>query len=138
MINHVFVYGTLKSNYGNNSLMRDCKFIGAGVTMDVFLMYHAGFPVVIRGEDSYYQIIGEVYRLPDNSSDRAKTLEALDYLEGEGEMFHREVQDVLIAIEDRVVNAFMYIGDDEFWDRVGLSTDDFIHSDDGYINWQRG
>jgi gamma-glutamylcyclotransferase (GGCT)/AIG2-like uncharacterized protein YtfP len=73
----VFVYGTLKQGYGNNSLLKNAEFIGEFTTCeDSFLMYTNGsFPYVVR--DGKFHVKGELYHVKD-----PRTAEELDWLEG--------------------------------------------------------
>ncbi len=82
----VFVYGTLKSGYGNSVILQhgDAKLLGNYVVKG-YKLYNAGFPVAMVSEnDSVY---GELW---DIGNDKEKsTLFNLDRLEGEGSMYHR-------------------------------------------------
>jgi len=94
----IFVYGSLKRGFGNNRyfLSSDAEFVGPCTTADSnFDMISLGsFPAVFRNsDDALYppagelrncRITGEVYRVD------AKTLVALDMLEGNGSFYTRE------------------------------------------------
>lgn len=43
----VFVYGTLKSGYGNNRLLKTSNLVGEAVTQEDFLLTDTGFPYLI-------------------------------------------------------------------------------------------
>lgn len=76
----VFVYGTLKSGYGNNRLLSTSKLLGED-TLDKHDIYAvAGFPGVIPGEGI---VQGEVWEITP------EVLETLDRLEGHPRMYLR-------------------------------------------------
>ncbi len=75
----VFVYGTLKKGFGNNSLLKDSKFLGEATTADRWLMIGKGmgFPYLLKKDKMKGKIIkGELYEVDKN------TLNRLDQLEG--------------------------------------------------------
>jgi gamma-glutamylcyclotransferase (GGCT)/AIG2-like uncharacterized protein YtfP len=87
----VFVYGSLKSNYWNNSIIscdEDNIFVSEAVTKDS--SYHmnslGAFPGVHRGGS--YAIKGELYLVND------RTMTRLDMLEGNGHFYTREQIDI--------------------------------------------
>lgn len=43
----VFVYGTLKSGYGNNRILKGSKLVAEATTEDDFLLTDTGFPYLI-------------------------------------------------------------------------------------------
>ena len=99
----VFVYGTLKTGYGNyRAYLRGAKYAGQTTSPAKYRMLYAGFPVLIETEDDPRPAFGELFHVDD------ATLRALDRLEGEGSMYHRKVIDVLE--HGQPVQAFVYIG----------------------------
>lgn len=82
----VFVYGSLKSGFGNHDLIRHGNgvFIGEAVTVDsdLDMLSMTAFPAVFRGGE--YQIAGEVYAVGN------ACLASLDRLEGNGHFYTRE------------------------------------------------
>lgn len=87
----VFVYGSLKSGYWNNSILSRNEgnaYLGQYVTKDdTFQMKSLGaFPGVSKG--GTYAIVGELYNVT-----RA-TLDSLDRLEGNGSFYTRELVDL--------------------------------------------
>ena len=89
-MNKVFVYGTLKSMYHNNGLLRTAKAMGEAMTKEEYATASAGIPYVInpltlKPEDEYktLPVKGEVYEVDD------LTLEDLDGLEGHPHWYER-------------------------------------------------
>lgn len=74
----VFVYGTLKSGYGNNRLLWGSKQVAirARTTRGDLALQDGGFPYLIDGDGD---VLGEVYKV-----DNPKVLKRLDQLEGVG------------------------------------------------------
>lgn len=88
--NFVFVYGTLKRNFGNHRRIAlsdedtPAQDIGDAVSVDTnYCMSNHGFPVLWQAEAGH-AVRGEVYRLSD------KTLTACDHLEGHPHFYCRE------------------------------------------------
>lgn len=90
----IFVYGTLKSGYWNNSLLSSEQILSYhGVTEEPMLMLEKHFPYVMGGHPSFSKpllpIKGEVYSLSKN------TLSFLDYLEGYPSLYDRKKINVI-------------------------------------------
>jgi gamma-glutamylcyclotransferase (GGCT)/AIG2-like uncharacterized protein YtfP len=74
----VFVYGTLKSNYENNYLLKESTILKKDYRIDGIGMYNfIKFPFAILEPDSY--IIGEIWEI------NKETESKLDILEGVNE-----------------------------------------------------
>lgn len=93
----VFVYGTLKSGYGNNYLVADGQFLGKAVTLRPYILWHSGFPIATHNDEianrlglKMLPIIGEVYEV--NDSQLART----DSLEGHPRWYVRQPVDVVL------------------------------------------
>ena len=112
----VFVYGTLMSEYWNNRLLKQggAELIGKGETTNSFIMLASGsngIPFVADFTPETYptqfwlenctQIQGEVWKVD------AKTLYALDGLEGHPNWYKRE-EIVIKTDESRVINRSTY------------------------------
>lgn len=114
----VFVYGTLKAGYGNNSLLQGSKFVRED-RVKGYKLFNCGFPVATPDANS--SVKGEVWEI-----DPSKTLQWLDRLEGNGRMYNRtEVPE----------GVSLYVGHPEFWDFSKLrecSKDEF-----GNYYWDR-
>ena len=112
----VFVYGTLMSGYWNNRILEQggAELIGKGETTNSFIMLASGgngIPFVVDFTPETYPtqfwlencspIKGEVWKVD------AKTLEALDGLEGHPNWYKRE-EVVIKTEESRVINRSTY------------------------------
>lgn len=104
---NVFVYGTLKSGYGNNALLRDSTFVSVG-TVAGYKLYDSGFPVARPSDGD--TIIGEIWDIGDNEN----TLRNLDRLESEGRMYIRTPVKA-IAENGTEMDVQMYVGPEAFW-----------------------
>lgn len=94
------VYGSLKKNYGNHSILSDSEFLGTGETKEEYDMLSFGYyPGVING-DNKVQV--EVYKVTD-----VKTLLSLDHLEGHPSFYEREKVSIKLDSGEDVV-AWMY------------------------------
>lgn len=109
----VFVYGTLKEGYGNNRILQDGNAVKIGQDfVKGYVLYDSGFPVAYKvGTDDY--IVGEVWDIGCTDEDLIGyvTLQRLDWLEGEGSMYHRVL---LQTTNGHTVG--MYEGREPFWD----------------------
>ncbi len=87
---HVFVYGTLKAQKGNHSLMKniDAELIGYdSMTGALGMISYGGFPAVCKLDETSettHKVYGELYRVP------AEGLASLDALEGHPHWYRRE------------------------------------------------
>ena len=122
MTHRVFVYGSLKTGFGNhrvlgdNEPLREDQTLNAGWNM--FSM--GGFPGIVPG--SQY-ISGELYEVDDS------ILERLDWLEGNGHFYTREVVPLASGVD-----AWMYVlppqeGRNNSQDRVHTN-------DNGLQSWE--
>lgn len=133
---YVFVYGTLKKNKVNHSLLLDSKseFVEYGFTEPSNLvMYGAGsFPVVIQYKDPPYipskqssdgitdmiemppaRVLGEIWKVSPH------TMKALDTLETNGVSYVRHRMNILSSCTGKdVIPCWVYLGRNEFWDKV--------------------
>lgn len=94
-MNKLFVYGSLKRNYWNNSILSNGKYHGKAQTLPVFtLLRYSSFPAVIP--DGNTAIKGEIWEIDD------ATLSYCDYLEGHPNFYKR------IKITTDMGEAWMY------------------------------
>jgi gamma-glutamylcyclotransferase (GGCT)/AIG2-like uncharacterized protein YtfP len=88
----VFVYGTLMSGFGNHDTMHRegwARLVGRAHTTDAtFRMEDWGFPALF--DDGTETAVGEVYEVD------AKSLAAMDRLEGNGRMYTRALFEITI------------------------------------------
>ena len=120
---NVFVYGSLKKGYWNNSLLRDSEFLYNATTSESkFDMLDLGsFPAVVDGG---LKINGEVYKV------NRRTLEMLDALEGNGSFYNRE--EVLVNSDGGDNLAWIYI----FCGTGGGSRGRNLHLENNTISWR--
>jgi gamma-glutamylcyclotransferase (GGCT)/AIG2-like uncharacterized protein YtfP len=76
MQNLLFVYGTLRKDYGNHGFLKNAHFVGEAKTQDKFVMHCRGYIPFVSESQAISQIVGEVYELDDS------TLASIDHLEG--------------------------------------------------------
>ncbi len=93
----VFVYGSLKRGFGNNTVLGDSPFLSEGMLYGNFAMFSLGsFPGVIKSKSHKGPIHGEVFEVD------SQTLSRLDMLEGYNEFntdlsfYNREMVSVLM------------------------------------------
>jgi len=101
-MDYVFVYGTLKSQYGNSRLLTGATLVGAATTeqSDYTLVDLGGFPAVhMDGETA---IKGELYT--DLSDDIRRSL---DWLEGYPDFYNRTQVDVRTEFGE-LIKSWMY------------------------------
>jgi gamma-glutamylcyclotransferase (GGCT)/AIG2-like uncharacterized protein YtfP len=79
-VHKVFVYGTLKSGYGNNHLLSSAKLLQQDSLAGHDIFAVQSFPGVIPGHGS---VEGELWECDD------ETLKMLDILEGHPDMYLR-------------------------------------------------
>lgn len=82
----IWVYGTLKRNYGNHHLIETCEFVGEAVTKPFYRLYKVSyFPGLVEDEKTGKSIQGELYRVTDPA-----IMRRLDALEGVPYLYRRE------------------------------------------------
>ena len=100
--NNLFVYGTLKRGFGNNWILRNSRFIGCGVSEDLFDVYSCGFPCAYPNDDGK-RVFGEIYELTDED------FIFTDRLESNGSLYQREILKFDCYNLDYIVEAWVYI-----------------------------
>jgi gamma-glutamylcyclotransferase (GGCT)/AIG2-like uncharacterized protein YtfP len=119
MIN-IFVYGSLKRGLRNHHFLETGRFIGPGTTRRDFDLLDLGyFPAAIR--PGKFAIRGELFAV-----DR-RTLNTLDFLEGNGSLYQRERHPVIIE-DAGLVTAWIYL----LLERSGLPA---VAADGHYKTW---
>jgi len=106
----VAVYGTLKSDYGNNFLLEDATLVGKGRTTDKYplIIRQGGLPFMLYKKNQGYNVEVELY-LVDK-----KILRRLDLLEGHPEWYRRREVGVTIDEIDTPITAWIYFGPSEY------------------------
>lgn len=92
-----FVYGSLKSGFWNNSVLKDSVMVSEAVTKDKYLLTDVGFPYMIP-ENTHTEavghptlpVMGEVYEVTSESVEAS-----LDLLEGRGSHYDRKTISVV-------------------------------------------
>lgn len=100
----LFVYGTLKRNYGNNAhYLGKSTFIKAAA-LEGFRMFAHGkaFPGIFKTDGMYYRVYGEIFEVDDI------TMAATDRLEGVAGGFYRR-EEATTATGERV---YVYVQDE--------------------------
>lgn len=87
----LFVYGTLKKGFCNNSVMGDSEFVCEG-TLSGFEMYSlGGFPAIVPSESLHCTVHGELWRVM--SPNQWRNIDALEGCRNggthEGNMYNR-------------------------------------------------
>jgi len=98
----VFVYGTLKRGFYNQSYLEDSHFIGEAITKDKYPMVKMEeyFPYLINDKNTGNYIKGEVFEITNT------TLKKLDILEGYPALYTRET--IEVEIQDDTIEVIVY------------------------------
>lgn len=101
----LFIYGTLKSNKRNRSVVDDFveRYIDV-VAQDVSLASETyGLPMMFRSHGA--QVKGELTYLKESTAGLAAN--RLDFFEGAPYMYQREL--VQVKVDDKTINAWAYL-----------------------------
>lgn len=131
----VAVYGTLKSGRGNNHLLHGATFVDHGTTALPYGMVDTGgFPCVFNHDSGLPQgkVVVELYEVNHD------TLHRLDQLEGHPTMFRRTDTVVTLKTNGVEVEAEMYLGTPEYWQRYLSRCDAMPPNAAGLISWPEG
>jgi gamma-glutamylcyclotransferase (GGCT)/AIG2-like uncharacterized protein YtfP len=123
----VFVYGTLKSGYGNNILLRYSDHIDDAILNNYTMWYSAtkgSFPVIYNKMG--HIVKGEVYKVDSH------TLSLLDQLEANGQMYDRKIATVKLS-NGKKMKVYVYVGISNFWDNFA----DLIPVGKKVHDWQK-
>ena len=97
----LFVYGTLMKDFGNNSFLKECHFLGTATTKDNFCMYfQSGIPF-LNDKIELCNIHGELYLVDE------KTLRKIDILEDNESWYTRKQKVVYNCGREKL--AWIYI-----------------------------
>lgn len=114
----VFVYGTLKSGYGNNRLLSTSEFVGDHIVTG-YKLFNTGFPVATPSAE--HSVKGEIWDIGNDTD----VLRRLDGLEGEGYMYDR------VEVEP---DLFMYVGCQRVWNFDRMTE---CPNTEGVYEWSR-
>lgn len=98
----VFVYGTLKAGGPWNHLLKAARFVGPAETVRPMPLVLGKVPYLLDQEGGH-RVRGEVYEVD------ARTLGALDALEGHPEWYQRRLKAVRVMGEDQPRQAYAYV-----------------------------
>lgn len=107
--NRVFVYGTLKREHINNSLLKTSVFVGTAETISKYLLLELGVPFLVDNSNHHKSCIvqGEVY------TTNKKVLDELDILEGHPTFYRRKPIWVTMDNKPNYVWAYLYNIEDD-------------------------
>lgn len=134
---YVFVYGSLKTGFGNHRFLDGAKYLGKHETFTrTFCMTSMGsFPAVVMVNEGGCSIEGELYRVS------TATLSSLDVLEGNGTFYTRRLIDVCSCKTGTTVKAWMYLLPEEkleAHESVGCTlADRYVVQDNHTQSWQQ-
>jgi gamma-glutamylcyclotransferase (GGCT)/AIG2-like uncharacterized protein YtfP len=132
-IHHIFVYGTLRSDYHHNAheyIARFFTLAGKGRVRGKLydaIEYPAGVPT-----EENYQITGELYEIK-NAVEFDKAMQTLDEYEGsydqpgEPALFRRELIDV--HLDNEIVKAWIYWYNRPVAGKKWIASGDILKSD---------
>jgi len=98
----IFVYGTLRREFGNHRFLKDAEFLGTARTKEKYTMKVSGIPYVSKEPTSH--IIGEVYKVNEIE------LMNIDNLEGHPDWYKRELVQVVLYTGEEL-EAWMYFNE---------------------------
>jgi gamma-glutamylcyclotransferase (GGCT)/AIG2-like uncharacterized protein YtfP len=100
----VFVYGSLLSGMGNHGLLGDSEKLGISHSPEGFEMIDLGaFPGAIKTGNPDVKIIGEVYKVTDDTLSRLDRLECYNHIDGSKGLYDR------LEIDTKFGTAYIYI-----------------------------
>jgi len=113
---YMFVYGTLKSGFGNNRLLQTSEFIGDATTDRPYLLTDCGFPFASETGNKLLPVMGEVYRVDDPTAQQR-----IDGLEGHPNFYERkQVPVTMTASGVQIPGCWMYLVPEQTAGRYGL------------------
>jgi gamma-glutamylcyclotransferase (GGCT)/AIG2-like uncharacterized protein YtfP len=99
----VYVYGTLKSGFGNHRILETSEFVGEVTTKPFYRLYNVGhYPGLVEDAETGKAIQGELYRVTDPA-----VMQRLDRLEGIPWLYRREYLKIE-GMEDDEVQGYIY------------------------------
>ena len=102
MINHVFVYGTLRQGAGANAMMRGSTFVSLAQVKG--LLYNLGsFPGFVHGDGV---VFGDLYKIKED-----QLLVRLDRMEGYNKVspwLSMYIREEVILLEPQGIQSYIY------------------------------
>jgi gamma-glutamylaminecyclotransferase len=90
---YVFVYGSLKKGFYNESLLQKASYIGESITCEKYSLYKTNldpYPFLLEeNNNETTNITGEIYKIDEN------ILKILDRLEGYPNFYDRKIIEVI-------------------------------------------
>ena len=117
----VAVYGSLRKDLGNHSLLGTSEFVGKGVTKSpkFAMLSLSAYPMVMANTSRYAHPVVEVYRVDK------QTLKGLDALEGHPSFYCRKETTIMIDGEV-ALTCWMYIGSEDYIERFKLGSSTIV------------
>ena len=119
----VAVYGSLRKDLGNHSLLETSEFVGKGVTESPkFAMISlSAYPMVMANMSRYaYQVV-EVYRV------NSVTLKGLDALEGHPSFYCRKETAIMMdGAVPQTLTCWMYLGSKDYIEKFKLDSSTIV------------
>ena len=119
MKTNIFVYGTLRQQFGNHHFLSTARFLGDALTQSKYVMHASSSIPFVSQSQAVSQIVGEVYEVD------AQTLANLDRLEGcrviaeeplqfdASSWYTREQVSVRWAVGGECLTVWMYFNEHE-------------------------
>ncbi len=111
----IFVYGTLKRGYCNHNFIKSSQFIGNAYIKGYDLYDLKDYPAIIKSTDDECIVYGEVYQISE------QTLQLIDQLEDEGDLYNRVQTVANVDGQDILVSTYQYAQDISAYQKIGES-----------------
>jgi gamma-glutamylcyclotransferase (GGCT)/AIG2-like uncharacterized protein YtfP len=142
MKTYIFVYGTLRQQFGNHHFLNQAQFLGDAKTQSKYVMHASSHIPFVSKSQAISQITGEVYAVD------TQTLSQLDRLEGcriasenplqcqSSSWYTRDEVEVVMAEGGEVLTVWMYFNEHETQHSI-IPTGDFADHQSFIQNGER-
>ncbi|WP_298523165.1 gamma-glutamylcyclotransferase [uncultured Methanobrevibacter sp.] len=114
---NVFVYGTLLKGEANHSYLENSTLLGTAF-IEGYDLYDVGwYPAIVPGDGL---IIGELYNVPESD------IPAIDRLEGEGSLYRKQCERVILNGKTIFAFIYVYLGDVSSLRRIPTWNRDYV------------
>ena len=114
---NVFVYGTLLKGEANHRYLENSTLLGTSV-IEGYDLYDVGwYPAIVPGDSL---IIGELYNVAKSD------IPAIDRLEGEGSLYRKQCERVILNGKSYFAFIYVYLGDVSDLERISSWKDDHV------------
>jgi gamma-glutamylaminecyclotransferase len=121
----IFVYGSLKKNFGNNRFLINSNFISNAYIEGKYKMINLGsFPGVLKS-NNIKKIFGEVYEVNNN------VLSNIDALEG-NPTFYKRIDENAVLENNEIVKVQFYLLNDYYKNFCLKEIEDGIWNEEKY------